>query len=42
VLLGQWWKLDDDKKAKVTEDDVKKLCGGGDWHTAYVCMYQKL
>jgi ubiquitin carboxyl-terminal hydrolase 14 len=33
-------KFDDDKVSKVTEDEIKKLEGGGDWHTAYICLYK--
>ena len=27
---------DDDTVSPVTEEDILKLSGGGDWHTAYV------
>jgi len=26
----------------VTTDDVKKLSGGGDWHTNYIQFYQRI
>ncbi|ORX74043.1 cysteine proteinase [Linderina pennispora] len=35
-----WYKFDDDVVSMVTDDDVLKLCGGGDWHTAYVTLYR--
>ena len=30
---------DDDNVNPVTTEDVLKLSGGGDWHTAYVLLY---
>jgi len=36
-----WYKFDDDKVTEIKEDDVKKLYGGGDWHMAYICLYQR-
>ncbi len=36
---SKWWKFDDDKVNAISEDDIKKLDGGGDWHMAYICMY---
>jgi ubiquitin carboxyl-terminal hydrolase 14 len=38
---GTWYKFDDDKVTEIKEDDVKKLYGGGDWHMAYICLYQR-
>ncbi|KAJ1965527.1 deubiquitinating enzyme [Dipsacomyces acuminosporus] len=35
-----WYKFDDDTVSMVTDDDILKLCGGGDWHTAYVTLYR--
>ncbi|KAJ2741600.1 Vacuolar protein sorting-associated protein 41 [Coemansia sp. BCRC 34301] len=35
-----WYKFDDDEVSMVTDDDILKLCGGGDWHTAYVTLYR--
>jgi ubiquitin carboxyl-terminal hydrolase 14 len=35
-----WWKFDDDKVSQVSEDDILKLDGGGDWHIAYLCFYK--
>ena len=35
----QWLKFDDDVVSIVTEDDVLKLSGGGDWHMAYILVY---
>lgn len=31
---------DDDEVHPVTSEDVLKLSGGGDWHTAYVLLYR--
>ena len=33
---NQWHMYDDDTVSPVTEEDILKLSGGGDWHTAYV------
>jgi ubiquitin carboxyl-terminal hydrolase 14 len=38
----RWIKYDDDNVSEVTEEDVKKLSGGGDWHTGYILMYARL
>ena len=35
-----WWKFDDDQVTQVKADDVLKLCGGGDWHMAYLLLYR--
>ncbi|KAJ2851456.1 deubiquitinating enzyme [Coemansia brasiliensis] len=35
-----WYKFDDDNVSMVTDEDILKLCGGGDWHTAYVALYR--
>ena len=35
-----WLKFDDDKVSPVKEEDISKLEGGGDWHTAYICLYR--
>lgn len=35
-----WWKFDDDKVTAITSEDIPKLEGGGDWHTAYICLYR--
>eukprot|EP00871_Galdieria_phlegrea_P000800 jgi/Galph1/1720/GphlegSOOS_G401.1 len=37
---SQWCKFDDDKVSYCKEEEVKKLSGGGDWHMAYLCLYQ--
>ena len=34
-----WFACDDDRVYPVTSDDVEKLSGGGDWHTAYLLLY---
>lgn len=36
----RWFKFDDDKVSVHTEEEVKKLSGGGDWHMAYMCLYR--
>lgn len=36
---SEWLMFDDDRVSPVTEEDVLKLSGGGDWHTAYVLLY---
>ncbi|EPZ34611.1 cysteine proteinase [Rozella allomycis CSF55] len=36
----KWWKFDDDKVSPATSDDILKLDGGGDWHTAYLLIYK--
>lgn len=35
----EWFKCDDDKVSVVTSEEILKLSGGGDWHTAYVLLY---
>ncbi|QDZ26038.1 ubiquitin carboxyl-terminal hydrolase [Chloropicon primus] len=37
---GQWVEFDDDDVYPVTDEDIQKLDGGGDWHMAYVCIYK--
>lgn len=34
-----WIKCDDDQVSPIHEEDVLKLSGGGDWHTAYLLLY---
>jgi len=36
---NQWLQLDDDRVTPISEEDVLKLSGGGDWHCAYVLLY---
>lgn len=36
---GQWHMYDDDVVTPVSEEDILKLSGGGDWHTSYVLLY---
>lgn len=37
---GDYWiECNDDDIRPVHVDDVMKLSGGGDWHTAYVLLY---
>lgn len=35
----RWAMCDDDEVHEVTEDQIQKLSGGGDWHCAYVLVY---
>lgn len=37
-----WLKFDDDVVTTVKTQDIMALRGGGDWHTAYICLYRKL
>ncbi|KAI8853404.1 hypothetical protein BC829DRAFT_382730 [Chytridium lagenaria] len=37
---GEWWKFDDDEVSLVTPEEITKLEGGGDWHTAYIVLYK--
>ncbi|CAH1393070.1 unnamed protein product [Nezara viridula] len=34
-----WMKCDDDVVTPVPKESILKLCGGGDWHVAYVLLY---
>lgn len=36
---NEWLKCDDDDVTSVTEEDILKLSGGGDWHCAYILLY---
>lgn len=36
----KWWKYDDDHVTSVKSEDILKLCGGGDWHMAYLLVYK--
>ncbi|XP_042237979.1 ubiquitin carboxyl-terminal hydrolase 14-like isoform X2 [Homarus americanus] len=36
---NEWLKCDDDDVTAVTEEDILKLSGGGDWHCAYILLY---
>jgi ubiquitin carboxyl-terminal hydrolase 14 len=36
----QWLQYDDDEIIERTPDDILKLCGGGDWDTAYLAVYK--
>lgn len=35
-----WYQFDDERVTVHTEEEVKKLSGGGDWHMAYMCLYR--
>ena len=34
-----WLKFDDETVSCVSEDDILRLSGGGDWHCAYLLIY---
>lgn len=34
-----WFKFDDDDVSSVTNEEILRLSGGGDWHCAYVLLY---
>lgn len=36
----KWVKFDDDKVTTVKEEEILDLSGGGDWHTAYILLYE--
>jgi len=38
----EWSKYDDAKVSPCKEEDILNLCGGGDWHTAYMVYYKRL
>lgn len=35
-----WLRFDDDNVDAVSEEEIRKLSGGGDWHMAYICFYR--
>jgi ubiquitin carboxyl-terminal hydrolase 14 len=37
-----WHQYDDDIVSSVKTEEILNLKGGGDWHTAYLCLYRKL
>eukprot|EP00193_Tetraselmis_chui_P007561 CAMPEP_0177763400 /NCGR_PEP_ID=MMETSP0491_2-20121128/6851_1 /TAXON_ID=63592 /ORGANISM="Tetraselmis chuii, Strain PLY429" /LENGTH=464 /DNA_ID=CAMNT_0019279505 /DNA_START=80 /DNA_END=1474 /DNA_ORIENTATION=+ len=37
---GKWVEFDDDNLILREADDILKLCGGGDWHMAYMLLYK--
>ena len=39
LIIDEWLMFDDENVTPVTEEDVLKLSGGGDWHTAYLLIY---
>ena len=39
LFLDEWIMCDDEYVTPVTEEDVMKLSGGGDRHTAYLLIY---
>lgn len=39
---GDWLQFNDDVVTEHTTADILKLCGGGDWHMAYLCIYRRI
>lgn len=39
---NMWHEYDDDIVTSVKTEDIMNLKGGGDWHTAYLCIYRKI
>lgn len=37
---GSWVLFDDDELIMKNDEDVLALCGGGDWHMAYLLIYR--
>lgn len=37
---GSWVLFDDDELLMKKDEDVLALCGGGDWHMAYLLLYK--
>lgn len=33
-------KFDDERVSPIPPEDIPKLEGGGDWHSAYICLYR--
>lgn len=36
----KWLLFDDDSLIQKKDEDVLALCGGGDWHMAYLLLYE--
>ena len=41
-MVDEWYEYDDDIVTTVNTEQVMDLCGGGDWHTAYLCIYRRI
>lgn len=39
---GSWVLFDDDELIMKKDEDVLALCGGGDWHMAYLLLYRAI
>jgi hypothetical protein len=37
-----WYEYDDDIVSKREDEDILKLCGGGEWHAAYLLFYKEI
>lgn len=37
-----WMKFDDDVVTNVKTEEILALSGGGDWHTTYLCFYERV
>lgn len=38
---GKWVEFDDETLIPKKSDDILALSGGGDWHMAYLLLYQE-
>jgi len=38
----KWLKFDDDVVSPASSQEILDLCGGGDWHMAYICFYRRI
>ncbi|KAK4174730.1 putative ubiquitin carboxyl-terminal hydrolase 6 [Triangularia setosa] len=39
---GKWWWFNDDKVTEVTSDKIDALAGGGESHSALICLYKAI
>ncbi|KAK1671946.1 ubiquitin carboxyl-terminal hydrolase [Colletotrichum godetiae] len=39
---GNWWWFNDDKVSEVTPDKIDALAGGGESHSALICLYRAI
>jgi ubiquitin carboxyl-terminal hydrolase 14 len=40
ILFSVSDKFDDDKVTVIKSDEIPKLEGGGEYHSAYLCLYR--
>jgi len=38
----KWLKFDDDVVSPANSQEILDLCGGGDWHMAYILFYRRI